>query len=74
MLVPGAQLDDLVAAYYKVAPPEVIDGRTLAEFMEDAHRRRSGSEVTEVVRHLGNALAADDRLPDGRRRCHQFPA
>ncbi len=47
-----AALDDLVTAYYNVAPPEVIDGRTLGEFLDDAHRRRSGSEVTEIVRHL----------------------
>ena len=52
LLVPGARLDDLVTAYYNVAPAEVIDGRTLGEFLDDAHRRRSGSEVTEIVRHL----------------------
>ena len=49
---PVRALDDLVTAYYNVAPAEVIDGRTLGEFLDDAHRRRSGSEVTEIVRHL----------------------
>ncbi|HVE90583.1 MAG TPA: EAL domain-containing protein [Burkholderiaceae bacterium] len=54
LLAPGAKLYDIVAAYYKVAPAEVIDGRTLEQFMEAAHRRRGGTEVTEVVRHVGN--------------------
>ena len=67
LFVPGARLDDLVTAYYKVAPPEVIDGRTLMEFLEEAHRRRGGSEVTEVVRHFGKRwlLMTDCLTADG---------
>ncbi len=62
LLVPGAGLDDLVTAYYKVAPPEVIDGRTLAEFME-----ASASPPERLRSHRGRApprrsLASDDRL------------
>ncbi|HVG03774.1 MAG TPA: PAS domain-containing protein, partial [Burkholderiaceae bacterium] len=67
LLVPGAKLYDITAAYYKVAPAEVIDGRTLEQFMEAAHRRRGGAEVTEVVRHVGNRwlLMTDCLTADG---------
>lgn len=67
LLVPGAQLYEIVAEYYKVAPPEVIDGRTLEQFMEEARRRRGGSEVTEVVRYLRNRwlLMTDCLTADG---------
>ena len=51
-LVPGRRYRDLMTAYYDVAPPEVIDGRALPDFIADGERRRrSGSEVSEVVRH-----------------------
>ena len=51
-LVPGRSYRDLMAAYYRVAPAEVIDGRTLVDFIADGERRRrSGSEVSEVARH-----------------------
>ena len=73
LFVPGARFYDVVTEYYKVAPAEVIDGRSLEQYLDEVGRRRSGSEVTEVVRHL-TSLAADDRLPDGRRWGHQLPA
>lgn len=51
-LVPGRTYRELMTAYYDVAPPEVVDGRSLADFIADGERRRrSGSEVSEVVRH-----------------------
>ncbi len=51
-LVPGRSYRDLMAAYYRVAPADVIDGRTLVDFIADGERRRrSGSEVSEVARH-----------------------
>ena len=67
LLVAGALVYDIVAAYYKVAPAEVIDGRTLEEFMQAVRRRRSGSEVTEVVRHMRNRwlLMTDCLTADG---------
>ena len=67
MLVPGAQFYDVVTEYYKVAPAEVIDGRSLEEFLAEARRRRSGSEVTEIVRRLHNRwlLMTDCRTTDG---------
>ena len=51
-LVPGRTYRELMTAYYDVAPPEVVDGRSLEDFIADGERRRrSGSEVSEVVRH-----------------------
>lgn len=51
-LVPGRTYRELMRIYFDVAPPEVVDGRTLEEFIADGEkRRRSGSEVSEVVRH-----------------------
>jgi diguanylate cyclase (GGDEF)-like protein/PAS domain S-box-containing protein len=48
----GRTYRELMAAYYEVAPREVVDGRSLEEFIADGdRRRRSGSEVSEVVRH-----------------------
>jgi diguanylate cyclase (GGDEF)-like protein/PAS domain S-box-containing protein len=52
-LVPGASYEEIVRAFYQVAPAEVIDGRTFDQFIEDARRRRGSSEFTETVRHLG---------------------
>ena len=51
-LVPGRTYRELMTAYYDVAPPEVVDGRSLEDFIADGERRRrSGYEVSEVVRH-----------------------
>ncbi len=51
-LVPGQTYRELMTSYYAVAPPEVVDRRTLEDFIADGERRRrSGSEVSEVVRH-----------------------
>jgi diguanylate cyclase (GGDEF)-like protein/PAS domain S-box-containing protein len=51
-LVPGRTYRELMTAYFDVAPPEVVDGRSLEDFIADGERRRrSGSEVSEVVRH-----------------------
>ena len=51
-LVPGRSYRELMTAYYDVAPAEVVDGRSLADFITDGEkRRRAGSEVSEVVRH-----------------------
>ena len=67
MLTPGVHFYDVVKAYYESAPPEVIDGRTLEQFLDEARRRRSGSEVTEVVRHHDQRwlLVTDCRTEDG---------
>ena len=67
-LVPGRDYRDLMSAYYEVAPTEVVDGRTLADFIADGEkRRRSGSEVSEVVRHHRGRwlLMTDCRTADG---------
>jgi diguanylate cyclase (GGDEF)-like protein/PAS domain S-box-containing protein len=51
-LVAGQTYLELMTAYFEVAPPEVVDGRALDEFIRDGERRRRlGSEVSEVVRH-----------------------
>jgi diguanylate cyclase (GGDEF)-like protein/PAS domain S-box-containing protein len=51
-LVPGRSYRELMTTYYAVAPPEVVDGRALPEFIaKGEQRRRSGSELSEVVRH-----------------------
>lgn len=50
LLVPGAGLYDIATAYHKLAPAEVIDARSLEHYLGDVGRRRSGAEVTEVVR------------------------
>ncbi|HYM46933.1 MAG TPA: PAS domain S-box protein, partial [Burkholderiaceae bacterium] len=67
LLVPGARFYDVVTAYYKVAPAEVVDGRSLDEFLEEARRRRGGSEVTEIVRYLRDRwlLMTDCLTADG---------
>jgi diguanylate cyclase (GGDEF)-like protein/PAS domain S-box-containing protein len=67
-LVPGRVYRDLMSVYYEVAPPEVVDGRTLADFITDGEkRRRGGSEVSEVVRHQRGRwlLMTDCRTADG---------
>ncbi|MGH6610834.1 MAG: PAS domain S-box protein, partial [Burkholderiaceae bacterium] len=67
LLVPGAKYYDIVTEYHKLAPAEVIDGRSLEEFLEEARKRRSGSEVTEIVRHVNGRwlLMTDCRTADG---------
>ena len=51
-LQPGRTYRDLMTAYYEVAPADVVDGRTIEQFVADGERRRrSGSQVSEVVRH-----------------------
>jgi diguanylate cyclase (GGDEF)-like protein/PAS domain S-box-containing protein len=67
MLVPGASYRDAVRAYYHVAPPERIEGRTLEEFLDDAMKRRRGPDVTEIVRHHGDRwlLMTDCRTRSG---------
>ena len=67
LLVPGAGLYDIAAEYYKVAPAELVDGRTLDEYLNDIRRRRNGSEVTEVARrHQGRwLLMTDCKTADG---------
>jgi diguanylate cyclase (GGDEF)-like protein/PAS domain S-box-containing protein len=52
-LNPGTPYSELMRAYYRLAPADVTQGRTLEEFLTEANRRRSGSEVTETVRHSG---------------------
>src|SRR4249920_2424686 len=48
-LLPGCSYRELMTVYHAAAPPEVIGGRTLTEFIADGEsRRRSGSEVSEV--------------------------
>lgn len=50
-LVPGVHYGRLLEIYYPLAPAEVIDGRSLEQFVADAMRRRRGGRVTELVRH-----------------------
>jgi diguanylate cyclase (GGDEF)-like protein/PAS domain S-box-containing protein len=49
-LVPGAAYDDLVRTYYPLAPAEVIDGRTLEQFVEDSQKRFRSLGVSETLR------------------------
>ncbi len=67
LLVPGAGLYDIATEYYRVAPAEVVDGRSLEQYLNHIRRRRSGSEVTEVVRrHQGRSLLMTDcKTADG---------
>ena len=67
LLQPGALYSDLVREYYQRAPADVIDGRTLEQFTADSNRRRSGSEITETVRHSGGRwlLMTDCRTAGG---------
>jgi diguanylate cyclase (GGDEF)-like protein/PAS domain S-box-containing protein len=67
LMEPGVLYADLMDAYYRHAPAEVIDGRTLERFLADANRRRSGNEITETVRHTGGRwlLMTDCRTAGG---------
>jgi diguanylate cyclase (GGDEF)-like protein/PAS domain S-box-containing protein len=51
LLQPGVLYGDLVREYFRRAPAEVIDGRTLEQFTQDANKRRTGTEITDTVRH-----------------------
>jgi PAS domain S-box-containing protein len=67
LLVPGARLYDVATEYYKLAPADVIDGQSLEQYLAEVGRRRSGSEVTEVVSHHHGRwlLTTDCRTEDG---------
>jgi diguanylate cyclase (GGDEF)-like protein/PAS domain S-box-containing protein len=53
LIRPGATYSELMGAYYEMAPPEVTTGRSKEVFVEDGRRRRrGGSEVSEMVRHV----------------------
>ncbi|MDQ3189725.1 MAG: EAL domain-containing protein [Pseudomonadota bacterium] len=67
LLVGGTNFYDIVAEYYHHAPAETIDGRTKEQFLEEARRRRTGFEVSEVVRYLRDRwlLMTDCRTADG---------
>jgi diguanylate cyclase (GGDEF)-like protein/PAS domain S-box-containing protein len=67
LLVSGARLYDVATEYYKLAPADVIDGRSLEQYLDEVERRRSGSEVTEVIRHHHGRwlLMTDCRTEDG---------
>jgi diguanylate cyclase (GGDEF)-like protein/PAS domain S-box-containing protein len=59
-IAPGTTYEDLMRAYYPLAAPEVIAGRTLDEFLEERRQRR-GRSVSEVVRrHTGGWLLMTD--------------
>ena len=67
LMQPGAAYDDLMRAYYPIASPDVIEGRTLEEFIATTHERRRGKGVSEVVRRHGDRwlLMTDARTGDG---------
>ena len=67
LLVPGARLYDVATEYYKLAPADVIDGQSLEHYLAEVGRRRSGSEVTEVIRHHHGRwlITTDCRTDDG---------
>ncbi len=64
---PGVAYDDLMRAYYPLAAPEVIDGRTLERFIADTHNRRHGLAASEIARRSseGWLLMTDARTPGG---------
>src|SRR4029450_4457229 len=67
-LQPGRTYRELMTYYYGVAPPDVIDSRSLDQFLTDGERRRrSGSGVSEVVRHHRGRwlLITDCRTAEG---------
>ena len=67
LLVPGARFYDVATEYYKLAPADVINGQSLEQYLAEVGRRRSGSEVTEVIRHHHGRwlLTTDCRMEDG---------
>lgn len=50
LLVPGATYEELVRAYYPLAPEEVVDGRSLEQFVQDSQRRSRSFGVSETLR------------------------
>ena len=67
LLQPGVSYSDVLHAYFERAPAEVIDGRSLEQFLADSNRRRSGSEITETVRHANGRwlMMTDCRTAEG---------
>lgn len=66
-LVPGAAYDDLMRAYYEVAPDPVRSGRTIEQFIAESRERRRGQEFSEAIRRHddGWLLMTDARTADG---------
>nr|MCU0951236.1 PAS-domain containing protein [Burkholderiaceae bacterium] len=66
---PGVHYDELMRAYYPLAPAEVVDGRSLDEFIATAKARRHGQRASEVVRRHRNGwlLLTDAVMADGGR-------
>lgn len=64
---PGVAYDDLMRAYYPLAAPEVVEGRTLERFVSETHDRRRGLDSSEVVRRHSNGwlLMTDAHTPGG---------
>lgn len=65
--VVGARYQDLVRAYYPLAPADVVAARTLEQFVQDSRRRHGTSQVSEIVRHHGDRWLqmTDARTPQG---------
>jgi diguanylate cyclase (GGDEF)-like protein/PAS domain S-box-containing protein len=67
LLQPGVSYDDLMRAYHPLASAEVVDDRTLEQFVAQTRERRHGQGVSEVVRRhrSGWLLMTDARTVDG---------
>jgi diguanylate cyclase (GGDEF)-like protein/PAS domain S-box-containing protein len=67
LLRPGIAYEDMLRAYFPVAPAEVTRGLTLAQFIADAHEQRRGKGFSEVVRRQKGdwLLMTDCRTGDG---------
>jgi diguanylate cyclase (GGDEF)-like protein/PAS domain S-box-containing protein len=65
--VVGAHYESLVRDYYAAAPAEVVDGRTLDQFVADSRRRHGDSQVSDTVRRRGDRWLhmTDARTPQG---------
>ncbi|HRK57239.1 MAG TPA: PAS-domain containing protein, partial [Burkholderiaceae bacterium] len=63
----GARYEDLVRAYFRVAPKEVIAGRSLEQFVSESVRRHRDGLGIEVVRNHGGRWMklSDARMPQG---------
>lgn len=63
----GAPYEDLVRAYFRVAPKEVIAGRSLEQFVAESVRRHRDGLGIEVVRNHGGRWMklSDARMPQG---------
>lgn len=66
-LVPGVHYARLLEIYYPLAPAEVIDGRSLDQFVADAMQRWRGGRPAELIRHQIDRwlLMTDARCADG---------